>query len=217
MLSANGLTLAMVSVTPMVTSDFAAAGWTPCIGPILGGIIGLASVSASGGQGPVLLLVYAIGLGIPFVLVALGATAVPAAAQVSVGIALPGVSIGINVPAYPRFVRVPGYPVYYAPGLSANFFFYDGMYWVLQDDRWYASSWYNGPWSLVDPYAVPLYILRIPVRYYRRPPAYFHGWHRDAAPRWGEHWGRDWSERYRDWVDRKRKPIQVEILRPDLK
>jgi cytochrome c-type biogenesis protein len=52
------------------------AGWTPCIGPILGGIIGLASVSASVAQGTVLLLVYAIGLGIPFVLVALGATAV---------------------------------------------------------------------------------------------------------------------------------------------
>jgi cytochrome c-type biogenesis protein len=52
------------------------AGWTPCIGPILGGIIGLASVSASVAEGTFLLLVYAIGLGIPFVLVALGATAV---------------------------------------------------------------------------------------------------------------------------------------------
>ena len=52
------------------------AGWTPCIGPILGGIIGLASVSASVAEGTVLLLVYAIGLGLPFVLVALGATAV---------------------------------------------------------------------------------------------------------------------------------------------
>lgn len=53
-----------------------AAGWTPCIGPILGGIIGLASVSASAAQGTILLFVYAIGLGIPFVLVAVGATEV---------------------------------------------------------------------------------------------------------------------------------------------
>jgi cytochrome c-type biogenesis protein len=52
------------------------AGWTPCIGPILGGIIGLASVSASVVHGTLLLFVYAIGLGIPFILVALGATAV---------------------------------------------------------------------------------------------------------------------------------------------
>ncbi len=55
-----------------------AAGWTPCIGPILGGIIGLASVSASVAQGTVLLVAYAAGLAIPFVLVAVGATAVSA-------------------------------------------------------------------------------------------------------------------------------------------
>ena len=53
-----------------------AAGWTPCIGPILGGIIGLASVSASVAEGTVLLVAYAAGLAIPFILVAVGATAV---------------------------------------------------------------------------------------------------------------------------------------------
>jgi hypothetical protein len=56
------------------------------------------------------------------------------------------VSIGINVPIYPRLVVVPGYPVYYAPQLDSNYFFYDGLYWVFQDDNWYQSSWYNGPW-----------------------------------------------------------------------
>jgi cytochrome c-type biogenesis protein len=50
-----------------------AAGWTPCIGPILSGIIGLASLRSDVAQGTVLLLAYALGLGIPFVLVALGA------------------------------------------------------------------------------------------------------------------------------------------------
>jgi len=53
-----------------------AAGWTPCIGPILGGIIGLASVSASVVQGTLLLVAYSAGLAIPFILVAVGATAV---------------------------------------------------------------------------------------------------------------------------------------------
>jgi cytochrome c-type biogenesis protein len=53
-----------------------AAGWTPCIGPILGGIIGLATVSASVAEGTVLLVAYAAGLAVPFVLVAVGATAV---------------------------------------------------------------------------------------------------------------------------------------------
>lgn len=53
-----------------------AAGWTPCIGPILGGIIGLATVSASVAMGTVLLIAYATGLAIPFILVAVGATSV---------------------------------------------------------------------------------------------------------------------------------------------
>ncbi len=125
---------------------------------------------------------------------------VPSAiAQVSIGIGLPNVSIGINLPVYPELVPVPGYPVYYAPRVAANYFFYDGMYWVYQNDYWYASSWYNGPWGVVEPGVVPLYILRIPVRYYRQPPVYFRGWRSDAPPRWGEHWGRDWEQHRRGW------------------
>lgn len=127
------------------------------------------------------------------------------AAQVSVGISFPHVSIGINLPAYPRLVRVPSYPVYYAPELEANFFFYDGMYWVYQDDDWYASTWYNGPWEMMDRADVPVFILRIPVRYYRRPPPYFHDWRRDAPPRWGDHWGRDWEQHRSDWDKRDRR------------
>ncbi len=52
---------------------FFAAGWSPCIGPILGGILGLATVTASVAQGTVLLVAYAAGLAIPFLAVALGA------------------------------------------------------------------------------------------------------------------------------------------------
>jgi len=122
-----------------------------------------------------------------------------AAAQVNVDIGLPGVNIGFSVPVYPQLVLVPGYPVYYAPQVNSNYFFYDGMYWVYAGDNWYASSWYNGPWDLVTPEAVPLFILRVPVRYYRRPPAYFHGWRSDASPRWGEHWGDAWSQRRSGW------------------
>jgi len=123
----------------------------------------------------------------------------PAAAQVSIGIGLPGAGIGINVPAYPRLVRVPGYPVYYAPQMRSNYFFYDGMYWVYQRDNWYASSWYNGPWGMVRPEVVPLFVLRVPVRYYRQPPPYFRGWSSNAPPRWGAHWGSDWEQRRSGW------------------
>lgn len=47
-----------------------AAGWTPCIGPVLAGIIGLASLRDTVWQGSYLLLVYSIGLGTPFLLTA---------------------------------------------------------------------------------------------------------------------------------------------------
>lgn len=48
-----------------------AAGWTPCVGPILGTILALAAATGSVSNGALLLLVYSLGLGIPFLLVAL--------------------------------------------------------------------------------------------------------------------------------------------------
>ena len=118
----------------------------------------------------------------------------------SVATAAPAqVNIGINISVFPELVRVPEYPVYYAPRQQANYFFYDGLYWVFQDDEWYSSDWYNGPWWRVAPEYVPVYVLRIPVRYYRRPPPYFAGWRRDAPPQWGEHWGREWEQRRTGW------------------
>lgn len=49
-----------------------AAGWTPCIGPILAGIIALATTRDTVGQGSLLLALYSAGLGIPFLLTAVG-------------------------------------------------------------------------------------------------------------------------------------------------
>lgn len=49
-----------------------AAGWTPCIGPILGGIMGLAASSGGWQSGLVLSSVYSLGLAVPFLITALG-------------------------------------------------------------------------------------------------------------------------------------------------
>lgn len=49
-----------------------AAGWTPCIGPILGGIIGLAATSGNWKTGLYLSCFYAAGLSVPFLLTGLG-------------------------------------------------------------------------------------------------------------------------------------------------
>jgi len=47
-----------------------AFGWTPCIGPQLGAILSIAATEASIARGTLLLGVYAMGLGVPFLLVA---------------------------------------------------------------------------------------------------------------------------------------------------
>lgn len=132
-------------------------------------------------------------------LLGLATVAAPATAQVSVSVSIPGVSIGIHQPSYPELVLVPGSPVYYAPHVPANYFFYDGLYWVFQDDNWYVSSWYNGPWDLVEPDDVPLFVLRVPVQYYVRPPVFFHTWIVTAPPRWHFHWGPRWTRYHHGW------------------
>ena len=110
-----------------------------------------------------------------------------------------GNNAGVHVGSYPSLVRVPGYPVYYEPRLGWNYFFFDGLYWVYAEDNWYASDWYDGPWQYVRPQYVPVYILRVPVRYYRNPPMYFLGWRGDVAPRWGDHWGPAWQQQRPGW------------------
>lgn len=47
-----------------------AFGWTPCIGPQLGAILTIAAQEGSIGRGTLLLAIYAMGLGLPFILVA---------------------------------------------------------------------------------------------------------------------------------------------------
>jgi len=142
-----------------------------------------------------------------------GSTLAVGQVRFGVGVAVPGLSIGVNIPAYPQLVPIPGYPVYYAPGVGANLFFYDGLYWVFSEDDWYYSSWYDGPWYLAQPELVPDFVLRVPILYYRRPPPYFLGWNRSAAPHWGEHWGHGWAERRRGWDqwDRRSAPPRAPL------
>jgi cytochrome c-type biogenesis protein len=61
-------------LTPPLAGVAFAIGWTPCIGPTLAGILALSASHGHPGQGAVLLGVYSLGLGIPFLLFGLGFT-----------------------------------------------------------------------------------------------------------------------------------------------
>ena len=51
---------------------FFSAGWSPCIGPVLGAVMGIAASGANVMRGVMLLSAYSIGMAIPFLLAALG-------------------------------------------------------------------------------------------------------------------------------------------------
>ena len=56
-------------ISPFILGIGFALGWSPCVGPILASIIALNSISVS--SGIYLLIIYALGLGVPFLLTAL--------------------------------------------------------------------------------------------------------------------------------------------------
>lgn len=88
-------------------------GWTPCVGPILGGILALASGSQTVWQGMYLLAAYSLGLGAPFLLFGLAiGSATPVTRWLSrrgsaisalSGLLLMGVGVGMLTNAFARF------------------------------------------------------------------------------------------------------------------
>jgi cytochrome c-type biogenesis protein len=61
--------------SPVVAGAAFAIAWTPCVGPTLAAILGLAATQEGTGEGAALLAVYSAGLGVPFLLSAVGLSA----------------------------------------------------------------------------------------------------------------------------------------------
>jgi cytochrome c-type biogenesis protein len=56
------------AIGSLVLGGAFAIGWTPCIGPVLAAVLAVAGSQAKAGQGALLLLLYSLGLGLPFLL-----------------------------------------------------------------------------------------------------------------------------------------------------
>jgi len=59
-------------ISSVLMGIFFSAGWSPCVGPVLGAILTLSLNSGNTSQGAALLTAYSVGLAIPFLLAALG-------------------------------------------------------------------------------------------------------------------------------------------------
>lgn len=67
----NGLIDRAASGGPVVAGAAFAIAWTPCVGPTLGAILGVAATQQGTGRGALLLAIYSAGLGLPFLFSAL--------------------------------------------------------------------------------------------------------------------------------------------------
>jgi hypothetical protein len=62
----------------------------------------------------------------------------------------------------PLLVVVPGTSVYYAPDVSAKFF-YKGRYYTVVNDVWSMAPAYNGPWAVIQIGHVSPPVLAVPM------------------------------------------------------
>src|SRR5687768_16332556 len=90
--------------------------------------------------------------------------------SVGVGRATAGLNIDFNLITQPQLAIVPGTPVAYAPAVPANYFFYNGQYYLFADGGWFVAGGYNGPWLALSPAHVPAALFTVPVNYYRAAP-----------------------------------------------
>jgi cytochrome c-type biogenesis protein len=66
---------------PYVVGVAFGAGWSPCVGPLLAAALTIAARSGQVWHGTILLVAYALGIGVPFLLAALGLASSPALAE----------------------------------------------------------------------------------------------------------------------------------------
>jgi hypothetical protein len=85
----------------------------------------------------------------------------------------------VVVTAPPQLVVVPGTPVYYAQGMTFDYFVYANRYYTHHDGAWFVARAHHGPWRFIAVEKVPQPVLAVPPAYHRIPPGHAkkHGHH----------------------------------------
>jgi hypothetical protein len=104
--------------------------------------------------------------------------------KINIGLGVPSIPSPVVIASPPQLVVVPGTSVYYAPAVSANYFFYKGRYYTMVNGAWLSASAYNGPWAAITIGQVPAPILAVPVEYYKIPPGHLK---EKGPPPWAGH------------------------------
>lgn len=118
-------------------------------------------------------------------MIALAALLVPAMlparseAAVSVGVSLhvgdPYRGLSLHFRSAPDLALIPASQVYYVRNYDHDLYRYGGSWYYTQDDCWYQSSSYNGPFVQIAVSSVPRQIWNVPPRYRRAwggPPSH---------------------------------------------
>ena len=131
--------------------------------------------------------------------------ALPANAQVTITFGVPSQSIGMNMPVYPDFrgfrttrstTRHRRTPICSSTTACTG---------PTRRTTGTRAPGTTGRGARCPRYTFPYYVLRVPVRYYRRPPQYFRGWSHDEPPRWGQYYGAQWEQERHGWDTWNRK------------
>ncbi len=90
-------------------------GWSPCIGPILAGFLAMAATQGTAAKGMLLLFVYSLGLGLPFIVAGFMVGHIftlmkkyrrfVRTAEIAAGVLMTGIGIMLIISAKPDFVR----------------------------------------------------------------------------------------------------------------
>lgn len=97
------------------------------------------------------------------------------------------------IPPPPRFVftapptvyLIPGTYVYYVPYITTPMFFFSGYWYLYDDDRWFRSGSYSGPWGYIPTRNVPAVFGSISSDYYKTSPGKVKSHQRHQYKTWG--------------------------------